>query len=369
MAIKYRVGIIGHTGRGNYGHGHDLVWAQFKDRCEVVAVADADEKGRAEAAKRVQAPKAYADYRQMLDEAKPQIVAICPRWLDEHRDMAIAAAERGIHIYMEKPFCRSPAEADEIVAACEKRDVKLAIAHQTRYSPKLQTIREIIDSGQLGTVLEFRGRGKEDQRGGGEDLWVLGSHVMNLIATLGGEPKWCFGRVEQNGKPVAKADVKPGNEGLGPLAGDHVVAMYGLESGATATFGSKRGMGAGGESRFGLQIYGSKGILDLITGHLPSVQFLADPLWSPGRSKAEWIAVSSAGIGKPEPLKEGGLPAGNVLMVHDLFSAIDNDRQPECNMYEARQTVEMICAVFESHRVGGAVTFPLKTRVNPLTLL
>ena len=36
---KFRVGIIGHTGRGNYGHSHDLVWAQFKDRCDVVAVA------------------------------------------------------------------------------------------------------------------------------------------------------------------------------------------------------------------------------------------------------------------------------------------------------------------------------------------
>ena len=90
---------------------------------------------------------------------------------------------------------------------------------------------------------------------------------------------------------------------------------------------------------------------------------------TPGRSKAEWIPVSSAGIGKPEPLKEGGLPAGNVLLVKDLLSAIDNDRQPECNMYEARTTIEMIAGVFESHRVGGPVTIPLKTRENPLALL
>src|SRR5215471_7143174 len=131
MPTKFRVGIIGHTGRGNYGHGIDSVWAHFKDRCEVVAVADADEKGRAEAAKRVQAPQAYADYRQMLDEAKPQIVAVCPRWLDQHRDMVLAAAQRGMHIYMEKPFCRTLAEADEMVAACDKNHVKLAIAHQT----------------------------------------------------------------------------------------------------------------------------------------------------------------------------------------------------------------------------------------------
>lgn len=369
MPTKFRVAIIGHTGRGNYGHGIDTVWTQFKDRCEIVGLADPDEKGRAEAVKRVAAPKAYADYRQMLDETKPQIVAICPRWVDNHRDMVVAAANCGAHIYTEKPLCRSPAEADEMVAACEKNDVKLAIAHQTRYSPRLQVVREIIDSGQLGTVLELRGRGKEDQRGGSEDLWVLGSHVLNLINFCGGQPKWCSARIEEGGKPVTKEHVKPGNEGLGPLAGDHIVAMYGLDSGATAYFGSQRRAGAGGESRFGLQIFGSKGILDMITGHLPSVQFLPDPVWSPGRSKANWLPVTSAGINKPEPLKEGGLGAGNMLAVRDLLSAIDNDRLPECNIYEARTTIEMICAVFESHRVGKPVTFPLATRENALGLL
>jgi predicted dehydrogenase len=366
--MKYRVAIIGHTGRGNYGHGIDTVWAHFKDRCEVVALADADEKGREAAMKKVQAPKAYADYRQMLDEAKPQIVAIGPRWLDQHRDMVLAAAQRGMHIYMEKPMCRTLAEADEMVAACEKHDVKLAIAHQTRFSPKLQAAKDLIESGQLGTLLELRGRGKEDRRGGGEDLWVLGSHVMNLIHFFGGDPTWCFARVEQNGKPVTKADVKPGAEGIGPLAGDHVVAMYGLESGAMATFGSQRDAG-GGQGRFGLQIYGSKGILEILTGHLPSVQFLPDPAWSPGRSKAQWVPVTSAGVGQPEPLKDSGLDGGNELAVNDLLSAIENDRQPECSVYEGRVTIEMIAAVFESHRVGGPVTFPLKTRENPLTLL
>lgn len=367
--MKYRVAIIGHTGRGNYGHGIDTVWASFKDRCEVVAVADADEKGRAEAAKKVQAPKAYADYRQMLDEAKPQIVAIGPRWLDQHRDMVLAAAQRGMHIYMEKPMCRTLAEADEMVAACEKHDVKLAIAHQTRFSPRLQAAKDVIESGQLGTLLELRGRGKEDARGGGEDLWVLGSHVMNLIHYFGGVPTWCFARVEQNGKPVTKAEVQPGNEGIGLLAGDHVVALYGLESGATATFGSKRGAG-GGQGRFGLQIYGSKGILEVLTSttQLPSVQFLPDPAWSPGRSNAKWIPVTTAGIGKPETLADSP-GSGNVVAVKDLLSAIENDRQPECSVYEGRTTIEMIAAVFESHRLGGPVTLPLKTRGNPLTLL
>jgi predicted dehydrogenase len=371
---KYRVGVIGHTGRGNYGHGVDTVWAQFPDQCQVVAVADADEKGLAEAVKRLSnaerkiAPKPYADYRRMLDEAKPEIVAIGPRWLDQHRDMVLAAAERGMHMYMEKPMCRTPAEADQMVAACEKHDVKLALAHQTRYSPRLQAIHDLIANGELGTLLELRGRGKEDARGGGEDLWVLGSHVMNLIHHFGGNPTWCFGRVEQDGKPVAKSQVKEGNEGIGPLAGDSVAAMYGLDGGAIATFGSRRGLG-GGKGRFGLQICGSKGIVEILTGHLPSVQFLADPAWSPGRSGVQWVPVTSAGVGKPEPLSDGGLDGGNVMAIKDLLAAIEQDRQPECSVYEGRVTIEMICAVFESHRVGGPVNFPLKTRENALSLL
>ncbi|MGD9856506.1 MAG: hypothetical protein AB7U20_16285 [Planctomycetaceae bacterium] len=47
--------------------------------------------------------------------------------------------------------------------------------------------------------------------------------------------------------------------------------------------------------------------------------------------------------------------------------AIENHRDPKCNMYEARRVVEMIAAAFESQRIGGPVTFPLETRVNPLT--
>jgi hypothetical protein len=116
-------------------------------------------------------------------------------------------------------------------------------------------------------------------------------------------------------------------------------------------------------------MYGSKGVLEILTGSLPSVQFLPDPLWSPGRSGVQWVPVTSAGVGQPEPLRDGGLPAGNMLAVKDLLSAIENDRQPECSVYEGRVTVEMIAAVFESHRVGGPVRLPLKTRQNPLALL
>ncbi|MHC4534177.1 MAG: Gfo/Idh/MocA family oxidoreductase, partial [Planctomycetota bacterium] len=82
---RYRVAVIGRTGKGNYGHGLDVVWKDI-DQARVVAVADENAQGRAKAAERLKAPKAYADYRQMLEKERPQIVSVAPRWLDCHRD-------------------------------------------------------------------------------------------------------------------------------------------------------------------------------------------------------------------------------------------------------------------------------------------
>ena len=225
----------------------------------------------------------------------------------------------------------------------------------------------MIYDGRIGKVLELRGRGKEDRRGGGEDLWVLGSHVMNLMHHFGGEPNWCMANVMQDGKPVAKEHVAEGAEGIGPLAGDSLTAMYGMDDGVTAYFASTRNMGVG--KRFGLQIFGSEGIIEILTGYLPAVNFLPDPNWSPGRSGAKWIPVSSAGPGQREPLPDGGSNAGNVLACKDLIAAIEEDRLPECSVYEGRTTVAMIAAVFESHRLAAPVEMPLKNRKNPLTML
>ena len=73
---KLRVGVIGHTGRGNYGHGLDTVWQKLPDT-EIVAVADAHVNGLANARKRLQVPQGFADYREMLRKVKLDIVAVC----------------------------------------------------------------------------------------------------------------------------------------------------------------------------------------------------------------------------------------------------------------------------------------------------
>src|SRR5204863_2957860 len=113
----------------------------------------------AAAQQRLNAPRAYADYRQMLQKERPHIVSVATRYLDQHRDMVVACAEAGASVFLEKPMARTLAEADEMVTACERHHAKLAIAHQTRYSPRLKRVRELIASGLFGDVLEVRGRG------------------------------------------------------------------------------------------------------------------------------------------------------------------------------------------------------------------
>jgi len=367
MAETYRVAIIGSTGRGDYGHHLDEAWNGV-EQAEVVAVCDDDPQGLEKTADKLNVQRKYRDYRTMLDEVRPDIATICPRWIDQRREMAVAAAQRGIHIYMEKPFCRNLEEADQIIAACERTHSKLAIAHWTRYSPKLDRVRRLIEAGRFGKVLEYRGRGKEDRRGGGEDLWVLGTHVMDMIRALAGQPAWCFATVEQDGHAVTREDVTDGPEGIGPLAGDAVHATYGCPDGSRAYFASVRGVAAN-PTRFGLQVYCSHGIVELMEGTMPSVKCLRDRSWSPARSGKSWENISSQGFQKEETLTDSRYFDRHRLAVLDLLEAIDQQRLPKSSMYEARGAVEMIAAVFESHRLGGPVKLPLENRRNPLTLL
>ncbi|MBI2301389.1 MAG: Gfo/Idh/MocA family oxidoreductase [Armatimonadetes bacterium] len=360
MSRHYRVAVIGRTGRGDYGHGLDVVWRDIPET-EVVAVADDTAAGRAACAERLRVTRTYADYRQMLDQERPDIVSVGPRWLDCHRDMIVACAEHGCHVLLEKPLCRTLAEADEMIAACEGAGVKAAICHQTRYSPRLQRVKELIGSGELGDVLELRGRGKEDTRGGGEDLMVLGTHVMDLIRCLAGDAQWCFARVMEGGRPVTAEHVRDGAEGIGRLAGDRIEAVYGFAGPAPAHFSSVRGAGG---NRFGLRIHGSRGVIDIATGSLPLCRLLPDPGW--GRGAAEWIPISSTGLGQPEPLSDGGLHQGNVWIAQDLIASIEEDRPPRGSLNEGRAALEMILAVYASHRAGGPVSLPLARREHPL---
>jgi len=371
-AKKWRIGVIGHTGRGDYGHGIDRVWLNIP-KTRIVAVADPVDQGRAKALKRlkVAAGAGFADYHKMLDEVSPDIVAISPRHADQHRDMAVVAAESGAKgIYMEKPFCRDLKEADAIVAACEKSDTRLAIAHRNRYHPVLPVIAKLLEDGSIGKWLEIRVRGKEDRRGGSEDLWVLGSHLLNLTHYFAGKPLSCSAFLLQDGRPVVRGDVAEGAEGLGPLAGNEVHARFEMESGIPVFFDSIQNAGTR-DAGFGLQMIGSRGVIDLRGDAEPLAHILSGSPFLPKPRPGAWVPVTSAGIGKPEPISDiRAQIAGHIAPATDLIAAIQENRPPLCSAEDGRVVVEMIMAVFESHRLGGRrISLPLTCRENPLARL
>ena len=352
------VGVIGHTGHGNYGHGEDTVWMKIP-QTKIVAVADADPKGLADASKRLGGVKAYADYKAMLAEAKPDIAAICPRHIHEHRDMIVAALEAGVKgIYIEKPFVRTLAEADEIVKLCADKGGRLAIAHRNRYHPVLETVKQLIASDEIGDLKEVRVRGKQDQRGGGLDLWVLGGHGFNLATLFTGPAISCEATILVEGRPATKADIRPGDEGVGLIVGDEVHARYETKSGIPLYFDSKKGTWTKGTS-FGARLIGTKGVISLQIDEEPLAILERDGQKTP---------ITTAGIGKPEPIKDIKLVnGGHHGAVRDLLAAIKEQREPLCGPRAGLETVELTLAVFASFAADGKkVTLPLADRQHPL---
>ncbi len=353
----WRVGVIGHTGAGDYGHGLDTMWLSVPG-AEIVGVADADPAGLEKAVAKLGGVKGFPDYQAMLEATKPDIVSIATRHVTEHRDMALAAIEAGAKgIYMEKPFCRDLKEADEIIAAAKAKNVKISLAHRNRFHPALPVAKKLIEDGKIGRVLEIRGRGKEDARGGVQDLWVLGSHVFNLAIAFAGEPVACSAGLFKDGKPATKADVTEGKEGIGPIAGNELHARFEMKSGVPFYFDSIVNAGTK-EANFGLQVIGTKGILDLRVDVDPLVHICeGNPFLPAGERK--WVPVNAGETGKDI--------AKHFTAARDLIASIREDRAPLCSAEDGRMTVAMIFAVMESHvQNGKRVEIGVSPKTNPL---
>jgi predicted dehydrogenase len=359
------VGVVGHTGRGNYGHGLDAVWLKLPET-RIVAVSDPDYAGRKVAEVRLQTAvggadrvESFADHVAMFRKARPQIVAVCPRHIDAHAEIILAAIEAGVKgIYVEKPFVRTLAEADEIVRLCADKGVKLAIAHRNRYHPVLDVVKQLVAAGEIGELKEVRVRGKQDQRGGGLDLWVLGGHGFNLATLFTGPAISCEATILVEGRPATKADVRPGDEGVGLIVGDEIHARYETKSGIPLYFDSKKGTWTKG-TPFGARLIGTKGVISLQIDEEPLAILERDGQKTP---------ITTAGIGKPEPIKDIKLVnGGHHGAVRDLIAAIADKRQPLCGPEAGRETVELTLGVFASFAAGGKkVALPLADRQHPL---
>jgi predicted dehydrogenase len=367
-----RAALIGHTGRGNFGHRLDVI---FRDRegIEVVAVADADGPGRVAAQKRSGAARGYAKYEEMLHEEQPDLVAVCPRDVDQHHAMGMAALQSGAHVYMEKPFAENLAQADELLSEGRKRNLKIAVAHQMRLAPGILLLQAAIAEGALiGDLLEVRMFGKQDDRAGGEDMMVLGTHLFDLARFFAGNPLWCTSRVlNDEGRDVTRADARPGkNDVLGPVAGREIDAQFAFANGVSGRFMSRRRQQRWPGS-WGLVLVGSRGAAHVRAGHPPELWVLTPPedvdapLWQgPWERWAE-----DAAMAQEETLGDNAsrMDRANRRVVDDWLVAIKDDREPQCSGEAAMRALEMIHAVYWAALEKGRVPFPLEERRHPLT--
>ncbi len=363
-----KAAIVGHTGAGNFGHRMDLVFNGLPD-VTVVAVADPDDAGRAKAKANSDAARDYADYRRMLAVEKPDLVAIAPRWSGEHHAMTMAALEVGAHVYLEKPFTVTLAEADEILRLARKKQRKIAVAHVTRMAPIVIRLQQALKDGLIGDVLEIHSVGKMGSRAGGQDMMVLGLHVFDVVRLFGGEVAWCHARIRQGGRVARLSDAKESpSDPVGPVVGDDIYAQFAMDSGINATFRSRRGLEKAA-GPFGLEIIGSRGVIRFRSGVVPTISLLAGPSRI-ASSRTEYWMTWTGGVAPADEAEVDGLTgydAAHRRVVHDWLRSIEQNSEPLASGHRAMKAIEMAHGVFQSGIEGRRIGFPLANRKHPLS--
>jgi predicted dehydrogenase len=355
----YRAAAIGSTGRGDYGHGIDLALVDLPG-VEFVAIADDNPDGLREAGKRCLIERLYDDYRQMLEKEQLDLVCIGMRHTDRHEEVITHCAQAGKHMYCEKPLAADLASLDRMMAACDESGVKLAVALPNRASPAVQEALKMFRENRIGKLRSLRARGKGDRRGGGEDLMVLGYHVLDLMCLFAGQPQWAFAQVMQGNADAKQSDGRPATEPIGPVAGDCVAAMFGFNDQVHGYFDSHRHEDADSD-RFGLEVHGSNGII--------AMRSLADVMLFEG---------SSHNPAKNPQWRQIEVPEWDALpnqyhwchqrLISDMLSAAEEDREPITGIHNTRWAQEMIQGVYVAHLAKSRVDLPLPSdeRSHPL---
>ncbi|MCA9116549.1 MAG: Gfo/Idh/MocA family oxidoreductase [Planctomycetaceae bacterium] len=378
-ARQYRVAVIGATGQGNYGHGLDTAFMDVK-QAEIVAVVDPDAAGRAAAGKRLKVDRLFADYRQMLDAVRPDIVCIGPRWTTDRVAMVQAAASAGCHMYCEKPFAGTLAEADAMQAACRAAKVQLAMAHQWRAMPPVQEAIRRVRAGEYGRLLRIFIRPKDDSRGGGEELILHGTHLFDLMLAFAGFPQWVAGHVQVQGRDALLSDAGEASEPVGPVAGDTIDARYGFARGVQGCFTSTAGLSGrkpadGSKPRFD-NLYGVRLECERALLHLrqPGDVFIYPaPEVLPDLTELKWEQLwiedwHFTADHQPRNHRRTWLRTGNQVLAEDLIQAIERNRPPLSPIEHAVQITEMVQGTYASHFAEGRrLPLPLADRQHPLS--
>ena len=320
---RYKASIIGC---GAISRDHAMGY-QGLDDTTLVSLADVSQDALKTIASEFSVSRTYTDFHEMLASELPDIVSICT-WPGLHAEMAVAAAEHGVKaIFCEKPMSINLAGADKMIQACERRGIKLVIAHQFRFNPHINKAKQLIESGAIG---------KPELVWGHWDSSLLnrGTHVIDAMRYVLGDPEadWVLGQaVRENDSHNRGHRIEEIAQGLIHFANG---TRGLLESGELA------------QSNFALHIYGSDGQIMARTNSI-SIQT---------RQQTEEIQL-------PE-IKEH--QASLAEMVAWMDGKAESHRG---NATQARKDLEILMAIFESARTRTAVRPPLDAMESPLDLM
>lgn len=310
---------------------------------EIVAVATRnEERGRAFANQHGGAW--FADYEALLQQARPDAVAICSPH-DLHLPMTVAAAQAGAHVLCEKPMARDTAECDAMIAACEAGGVTLGVSFQGRFEPLSLRLKAGLDAGRIGRLLWASAntlwhrtdayyasapwRGTWAHEGGGV-LINQAIHAIDLLLSLTGMPERVTARMRTLNHQIEVEDA--------------ALAILEFASGALGLIQATTIAHPGFPER--LEFFGAKGSVVFNKGEAKLDWRIAEP-----REELTEQAEVSSGAAQPMDITA----AGHTALYRDFVAAIQEGRAPLVDGREGRKSVAVVEAIYRSAESGGTV--------------
>jgi myo-inositol 2-dehydrogenase/D-chiro-inositol 1-dehydrogenase len=301
------------------------------DDVELAAVCDIDD-GRAR--ELAGSAAVYTDWHELLDRESPDAVFVCtPPLL--HREAAVEALGRGIHVYLEKPVARGLEDARAIVDAAAGSDAVCAVGYQWRAVEVLDDLREALDGQELGLMIGI-GTGPTksrpwflDRAASGGNLLERASHGIDLERAIGGEVVAV--QATAGAIPLAQSE-----EGLGEIEDAAAIALRFANGavGSTTIAWTRDGL----PGHYSLDVLGTES----------SFRLELDPDFTlHGISRGKAIDARTT----QHPLERG--------VRRFLDAARDGDRgRVFCTPVDAAGTLAVVIACEEALASGGTVPVP-----------
>jgi predicted dehydrogenase len=277
MALGKDLG-VGLIGSGFMGRAHALAFRMVggvfdlpaQPRLEILA--DANRELAANAAASLGFARSTDDWRSLVTDPMVDIVAITtPNAL--HKPMSLAAIAAGKHVYCEKPLATSVADAKEMTEAAEAKGVVTLVGFNYLRNPVIRLAKEIVDSGEIGTITSFRGIHAEDfmadpsvpynwrcdPANAGGALADIGSHITSMARYLVGDIEAVCGQLHTQYRQRPSA-TNPG-EMRDIKVDDQANILVRFAGGIPGTI-TANWIATGRKMQLAFELYGTKGSLE-----------------------------------------------------------------------------------------------------------